>query len=437
MVHRLTVVSLVAVSSLAFTASALASPSPSSRMVHRTTQRHLGATHMQATTAVPAVAPPPLYVNGATGTDTGNNCLARTHPCQTIGYALGAASLGATINVAKGTYPEQLTVTRNVTIKGAGSGATIIEPTSLTTSEIDTDSNTPQAVIVYFSPSVTSGTLANLQVNGTAASASFTDCSTDYVGVYYRDASGTVSGVKVTGIQQSHNAFGCQPGANGGVLAATDSSQTAPTNGTGSAALWVPPPTGWANSTVGMGSVVVNNYDKDGITCSDPGTTCNINLSTVTGSGPIPTNANPWENTAQNGIEVYGANASISNTTVSGNSYTNPGYTGSGYSTSASGILVINAGTFTLTGSTVKKNDLNVYLLWYPPFGSVPPGGQGAWTITGNKVSYGTNNSGTVSGSTPVPFGYGLGDGIDLDGPTGVTVGGNTVAPRQHRRLQR
>jgi hypothetical protein len=314
-----------------------------------------------------------------------------------------------------------LTIAQNVTIKGAGEASTVIEPTSLTTIETDTDSDTPQAVIVYVEPDVTAANLKDLTVNGSAASSSFTAGSTDYLGVYYRDAGGTLTSVEVTEVQQP-TAFGDQPGPNGGIYVATDSSQTAPTGGNGSSATWVAPPANWDNSDVSMTKVTVNNYDKNGITCDDVGTTCTIKSSTVTGLGPIPNNSNPSENNAQNGIQVWGSSASISDSTVTGNSYTSPGYSpSSAYSYyTACGILVINADTLTMSKDTVEYNDANVYGLWYAGYfpGSASFSSQGTWAISQNTASYATNNTGILSGSTAVPYGDGFGDGIDLDGAT-------------------
>jgi hypothetical protein len=375
-----------------------------------------------------------LYVNGTGGSNTlGGNpstCRLLAHPCLTIGYALSVAPSGATIDVASDTYQEQLTITQNVTITGAGAANTIIEPTTLTTVETDTDSNTAQAVIVYVEPNVTSANLKDLTVNGSAASGSFTAGSTDYVGVYYRDAGGTVSNVTVTDVQQP-TAFGDQPGPNGGIYVATDSSTTAPTGGNGNSATWIAPPAIWDDSAVSMTDVTVNNYDKNGITCDDVDTVCTIKGAVVTGLGPIPNNSNPNEPNAQNGIQVWGASASIKSSDVSGNSYTSPGYSPStaySYAT-ASGILVINADTLTISTDTVESNDVNVYALWYPGYfpGSASFSGQGVWAISHNTASDATNNTGTVTGSTAVPYGDGFGDGIDLDGAS-ATVEYNTAS---------
>ena len=252
------------------------------------------------------------------------------------------------------------------------------------------------------------------------------------MGVYYRDSTGSLSTVTVTGIQQP-NAFGCQPGANGGVYAATDSSTNAPTTGNGDSTQWVPPPSGYPAANLTATTLVVSNYDKDGITCADVGTACTIASSTVTASGPIPTNAAPSENNAQNGIEIFAATAKITSTKVTGSSYTAPQYcpfgtcgvNGNPDSTyyTASGILIINAGDVTLKSDTVSKNDANVYELWYPSYGG--PATQGTWTVSNSQVNKGTNNTGTFAGTSKVPSGDGFGDGIDLDG-TG-SAGGSTI----------
>ncbi len=59
----------------------------------------------------------PWYVDGTTGSD-GNSCLATGSACLTIQAAINKASLGDTINVAAGTYTEQLIITKGLTIVG-------------------------------------------------------------------------------------------------------------------------------------------------------------------------------------------------------------------------------------------------------------------------------------------------------------------------------
>jgi nitrous oxidase accessory protein NosD len=57
-----------------------------------------------------------LYVSAAHGSD-GNRC-SRQAPCRTIGHAVAVAGSGATIKVGSGTYREQVTVSRRVTLVG-------------------------------------------------------------------------------------------------------------------------------------------------------------------------------------------------------------------------------------------------------------------------------------------------------------------------------
>ena len=58
------------------------------------------------------------HVDGASGSDT-TDCSKPTSPCATIGYALDQARDFDTILVARGTYTENLFITKTVTLEGA------------------------------------------------------------------------------------------------------------------------------------------------------------------------------------------------------------------------------------------------------------------------------------------------------------------------------
>ena len=60
------------------------------------------------------------------GTDSGN-CLTAATPCKTFTYAITQAIAGDTISAAVGTYTENLTLTKNLTLKGAGLNSTILD----------------------------------------------------------------------------------------------------------------------------------------------------------------------------------------------------------------------------------------------------------------------------------------------------------------------
>jgi len=66
-----------------------------------------------------------LYVNGATGLDN-VDCGTAGHPCKTINYAVGRAFPDAIIDIASGTYNQNVVINRkNLTLRGKGTtGAT-------------------------------------------------------------------------------------------------------------------------------------------------------------------------------------------------------------------------------------------------------------------------------------------------------------------------
>lgn len=328
-----------------------------------------------------------LYVS-TTGANT-TTCRLSQHPCKTITYAISQAAVGSLIKVAAGTYAEQVYVNgaglNNITIKGAAEGTTIVEPSAVPVTDTDSDSSTPQAAIVDVN-GATGVTVKDLTVNGAAASDSITGCSPDYVGVYYHNASGTLSKVAVTNVGLSPSLFSCQSGQS--VYVASDPGQT---------------------SDVTISKVAASGFEKNGITCDDPGTTCLIAHSTVTGAGPITS-------IAQNGIQVYGADATLTKDTVNSLSYTGGG-------TDATGILVINAGSLSLTGSTMDADDVGAYLLedTTPLYVLQSGTTEGTWTVTGNTAERSPSNPGGGPGE-------GFGDGIDIDSTTApVTVSGNKV----------
>ncbi len=281
--------------------------------------------------------------------------------------------------MSSGSYPQQLVVKTSVTINGPTSGSpAVIDPSTLGTADVDSDSSTPQYAIVD-AQAGTRVKLKNLTINGANAQSQFTDCSDNYVGVYYHDASGSIAKTTVENIELPVADFGCQDGL--GVYVDSDSM-------------------GPAASTVTMTKDTVTAYDKNGITCDDVGTTCSISGTTVTGIGPT-------DLIAQNGIQFYDAAAgTISGDTVSANSYTES-------SVVAVGLLLYSTGTLNVTDNTVTANDVNAYLI---DDGTGPT--EGAWTISGNTVTDGADNANTA----------GFGDGIDVDSTSNaVSITGNTV----------
>ena len=135
-------------------------------------------------------------------------------------------------------------------------------------------------------------------------------------------------------------------------------------------------------------------YNKNGITCDDPNTTCRIANSNVQGVGPT-------DGIGQNGIQVWAAVATITNTTITGNSYT-------GSPVGEAGIIAINPGRMSITGDTITANDENIYVLGNYTAFPLFPNAIGAWTISGNHI-----NSATDDGNAHGAFG--IGEGLTLD----------------------
>lgn len=417
----------------------------------------------------------------ASGTDIDNACTVKTFPCQTISHALAsqaASGFGGTIKVGAGTYTEQLSITPandNVTIKGAKGGTTVIQPpqTGLL-SDTDTDSSNPEYYVIDVAPGTVRLGLSSLSVSG-ANGTGFLDgdgqgCGQDYVGIYYHEASGSINNVSVNGIDMPADLFGCQGGQGVYVDSSASGASTVSMN---AVSMLSPAPStkttadlpagSYTNDQLAVakvpagftsGEITVNGfavsatkdsgrvllitgttgadspkgsvvrldpftpaYDKNGITCDDQHTSCTITNSTVQGEGPNNL-------IAQNGIQDFGAGA----TTISGNTISGDSYSGGGAGNSASGILVLNAGTVSVENNNVSTSDVNIFAGEIPQFGLVAaPVGQ--WTIGGNTVS-----GATISGASTGTDGYGL--GIQLDSTSNqVVVEGNTVTTSKQADL--
>jgi hypothetical protein len=257
-----------------------------------------------------------------------------------IQTAINSANNGDVICIAGGTYPEQLTITKPLTLLGLGDNhnPTSIVPALVSANAVDPDSGNPEAAIILVS-STTDVTVTNLVIDGSVASASITSCAPpSYEGVLFLGASGSLTNSDVTNFYQANPSnYGCQNSAGLAILVQT------PAMGT---------------SSVTIKNNDVTNYQKNGITCNDTGTTCDLDSNTVS---PLAA-AQPL--VASNGIQIaYGAIGTVSHNTVSGNEC-GTGNCGSNYVTlyQASGILTYGSGAGTVVSdNTVSGNDMGIY----------------------------------------------------------------------------
>ena len=129
----------------------------------------------------------------------------------TIQAAVDAAVNGDTIEIAAGTYREQVTVNgKDITLHGAGTGQTIIESpdaASLVANAIDTNSGRPNKFAVITVKGNADVTIEGLTVDGrdqgaVPASNYVTGSNHDFLGIYVLNSDAHIDGVAVTGADE-------------------------------------------------------------------------------------------------------------------------------------------------------------------------------------------------------------------------------------------
>lgn len=294
------------------------------------------------------------------GADTGN---CQGAACQTIGYALAqAAATGDTLQLAAGTYTEQLVLNKSVTLVGAGSASTIIRaPAVLTVNPvISPGSGGQQTAIVFVTGAATNATLRNLQIRGPGPSSSGSIGYGVFVG---GNATFTLDTARITAIRDEPMA-GSQNG--GGIRFGAP-----------------------ATGQVGSGQVldsVIDDFQKNGVTVSNVGSNVTVRGNTITGTLPPPV-------IAQNGIQISGgAVARVEDNTVSNLqcSTTNPNC-GPNNSWSI-GVLLSSPGAGTeVLNNRIRAADGNLY---------VTGSSAVAYAITGNQIDNGTYANVVANGVT-------------------------------------
>ena len=305
-----------------------------------------------------------------------------------IQTAINAAnpSGGDKIQVAAGTYTEQLTVNKCVTIDGAGQGSTIIKsPAALAASLVPGITNTASIVEVRSNSYVT---MSNLTVTGPVP---FTN---DVYGIYVvENSTFEMDDARVTAIHQSAGIDGVQ---NGNAVRAGSVSF----NQIGS---------------LKFNNATIDDYQKTGIIVSRSGSAAAIDSSSITGAGAQTA-------IGQNGIQISdGATATITNNTIGGNVCDN---TACSFSTYYSyGVIAYQSGALTISGNTFNNNDAGVYS-WTPGFTSTITGN----TLTQTRYSGLDLDQGTVNVNNNFIKGSAFGPvtGVGVLSYTGDT--GNTVA---------
>ncbi len=224
--------------------------------------------------AIPRAAEAATRVVDDDGFASASDCDASQAAFSGIQSAVNAAAAGDTIQVCPGTYNEQVSVTRNyLTIVGTSTAETIVRPTNVAPNA--TNLFGKPVASVFLVKDVTGSTIRDLTIDGSLADSGANinaPCQTlpFYVGIFYRNSSGTLDSAHVTGFKSAAScAFG--------VRAET-------------------------------GDIVINgslfdNYGISGIACSFTGTRCTLTYNTIRGQGPVA-------DQSQAGIQVRSGSAS-------------------------------------------------------------------------------------------------------------------------------
>ena len=190
-------------------------------------------------------------------------------PCASPAYsniadAVTAANNGDTIEVCPGLYPEQLVLTKPVTIRGVsqgGGGRVLIQPAHVV----------PDISLTYASVITVSGvqnvSLANLAVD--ASGNNISGCTTELSGIHFYDASGTVESVAISGV---------------GLAQPTSCTVLFPGNGFG---VQIDQDAGFKGSVnVEVRNSAITGFSRDGILAVGGAISVNIEGNRISGVGP-------------------------------------------------------------------------------------------------------------------------------------------------------
>lgn len=241
--------------------------------------------------------------------------------------AVNAASPGDVIRVCKGTYVEQVSIRIPLTI-AADNGA-VLMPSNMQSNTTSLFDAAPLAVALLVSDA-TDVTIHGLIIDG--SNNGISACAPDLFGIAFQNASGTVRRTTVRNFKLAANLNGCQSGS--GIFVESGGGQ---------------------ESSVTLETNSIHDYQKNGITADEIGTTVLIRSNVVTGIGPTT-------GAAQNGIQIgFGAGGAIRNNAVS-NHLWSPCTDASTCTAVATSILVTQSDSVTVTGNDVSISQVGIFI---------------------------------------------------------------------------
>ncbi len=199
--------------------------------------------------------------------------------------AVNAASPGDEIHICAGIYIEQVTIAKPLDID-ADNGA-ILMPSAMQANASSLFDGSPIATALLVMDT-TAVSISGLTVDGTNNGIS--QCAPDLIGISYLNASGSLTRVAVRNFKLAASLNACQSGD--GIFVQSG---------------------GGSVSKVEIEHCTVRDFQKNGITADEKGTTAKILRNVVTGIGSTT-------GAAQNGVQIgFGAGGSIEGNTVTNN----------------------------------------------------------------------------------------------------------------------
>ncbi len=253
-----------------------------------------------------------------------------------IQLAVSSVPAGSTIDICPGTYPEQIVINKKLTLQGVVAGgqdaAVIVAPTTgLVQNASSLATGNPIAAQILVQAPATAVKFSNLTVDGSKNQITGGCGVPDPIGIYYQNASGTVTRTSVLNEVLGAGLTGCQAGL--GIFVQSG---------------------GGGTSTVSITSNNVENYQKNGITGNEVGTTVTITGNTVIGQGPT-------SGAAENSIQIgFGATGTITGNTVGSDIWAPDVITDPG--DAAAGLLVYASQNVTITSNNVNNTQFGIAL---------------------------------------------------------------------------